>query len=472
MAPNPNRALSPVSDKYKLPASLPTSPASSVVASKVECDYDKNPTVLYEAIEAKQWEYAINLFAKDDVGDQASTWVVRKETNGKLRWRILPLHAAVIFGSPVKLVECLLEEYPEAARCKDDQGMLPLHLCFRNESTWDIADELLTSYPQAIFVSDRKGRTPLQCAIQMVSSSQSVSSIDPNRPESKAFRNVVNVLDMYSQIAVSAERRKAQHDGRKAVEQRIAKLQDTHLSTLNNLKREWHTQREEAKRKATALTTENQKLQETVKAQGAKLKESANTEAQLRDEIRKLNLALSHKQNTQKLANKAAAAAPVQPQSQSQIDSLNRTNEVLRKMIQNMVGQQKSYHAQFTDLMGKYEKLVDERTQLEKLFVTKTQTQHKKESMVINNFKQWMNEREKSLDDQSVGSSQMEEEKKNEDLVDFTQRPTPTKIAPRPLPPSIATSPRAPSLASPRPASIATSAAIIDLSNMASPRDS
>jgi hypothetical protein len=117
-------------------------------------------------------------------------------------------------------------------------------------------------------------------------------------------------------------------------------------------------------------------------------------------------------------------------------------------------------------LMGKYEKLVEERKQLENIFVTKTQAQHKKESIVINNFKQWMSEREKSMDDHSIGSTNChnleEEEKKVEDVIDFVERTmeNPSKIAPRP-----------PSMASPRPSSIATSAAIIDLSNLASPRD-
>ena len=90
-------------------------------ASRLECDYDENPTILYQAIEAKQWEYAMSLFTSKKQGEQSSTWVVRKETNGKLRWRLLPLHAAIIFGSPLKLIEFLLADYPSATLCKDDQ---------------------------------------------------------------------------------------------------------------------------------------------------------------------------------------------------------------------------------------------------------------------------------------------------------------------------------------------------------------
>eukprot|EP00536_Pseudo-nitzschia_multiseries_P009951 jgi/Psemu1/202116/e_gw1.290.6.1 len=155
----------------------PTSSRLSVSPAVSECDYDVNPTILYQAIEAKQWDYAISLFTNrgsgnssisthgleelEDEEEASATWVVRKECNGKLRWRLLPLHAAIIFGSPLKLIELLLVDYPLAAQCKDDRGMLPLHLAFRHKASWDVIDELLTTYPMAVFVSDRKGRTPL-----------------------------------------------------------------------------------------------------------------------------------------------------------------------------------------------------------------------------------------------------------------------------------------------------------------------
>ena len=97
-----------------------------------ECDFDKDPSELYLQLQKKDWEGAIARSVTDPV--EACTWVVRKEFDGKLRWRLLPLHAAIIFKAPEEVIEALLGAYPRGAECKDDQGMLPLHLAFRNGS--------------------------------------------------------------------------------------------------------------------------------------------------------------------------------------------------------------------------------------------------------------------------------------------------------------------------------------------------
>jgi hypothetical protein len=245
------------SDKYGLPADAS---AGGMVASQLECDYDKNPTVLYQALEARQWDYAAGLFKGSDISKEVATWVVRKETTGKLRWRLLPLHAAIIFGGPLRLIELLLSEYTIAAQCKDDQGMLPLHLAFRHETTWDIVEELLTAFPQAVAVKDRKGRIPLLSAIKapVASSATSINSSMSHMPSehSKAFKSAVSVLEIYTQVAVSQERQRAILESRSVLEQRVGQLQDSHLQTLTLLKKEWQTQQEESKQKINKLADE------------------------------------------------------------------------------------------------------------------------------------------------------------------------------------------------------------------------
>ncbi|KAL3790497.1 hypothetical protein ACHAW5_005093 [Stephanodiscus triporus] len=129
-----------------------------------ECDYDTNPTELYLAVQRKDWEAAVERAAT--FPQEASTWVSRKEADGKLRWRLLPLHAAIIFRAPERIISALLSAFPQGAACKDDQGMLPLHLAFRNGCDEDIVDLLLMAYPQSIDVQDRKGRTPMVLAQQ------------------------------------------------------------------------------------------------------------------------------------------------------------------------------------------------------------------------------------------------------------------------------------------------------------------
>lgn len=154
----------------------------------LECDYDINPTKLYLSIQHKKWELANNLIQAQP--RQAKTWVYRKENDKKkqcqveekgeeecvelvvtpkvqeaasikIRWRLLPLHAAVIFKAPESTIQALITAYPRACCFKDDQGMLPIHLAIRNESSPSIITMLLIAFPQSANIGDRKNRTPL-----------------------------------------------------------------------------------------------------------------------------------------------------------------------------------------------------------------------------------------------------------------------------------------------------------------------
>lgn len=142
----------------------PYLPSASPRRTTFECDYDTSPTELYLAVQRKDWEGAIDRAAA--FPQEASTWVSRKEADGKLRWRLLPLHAAIIFRAPEKTISALLGAFSQGAACKDDQGMLPLHLAFRNGCDEDAVNLLLMAYPQSIDVQDRKGRTPMVLAQQ------------------------------------------------------------------------------------------------------------------------------------------------------------------------------------------------------------------------------------------------------------------------------------------------------------------
>ena len=138
--------------------------ASSPRRPAFECDYDTNPTELYLSVQRKEWEVAIERAAA--APHEASTWVCRKEADGKLRWRLLPLHAAIIFRAPERAISALLFAHTPGAACKDDQGMLPLHLAFRNGCDEEVIHLLLMAYPQSVDVQDRKGRTPMVLAQQ------------------------------------------------------------------------------------------------------------------------------------------------------------------------------------------------------------------------------------------------------------------------------------------------------------------
>ncbi|KAL7542487.1 hypothetical protein ACHAXR_011815 [Thalassiosira sp. AJA248-18] len=168
-----------------------------------EVDFDVNPTGVYVAVHTKQWNLAcerVKVYPRE-----ASTWVVRygnaevdnnasgigstssdrgeriavasprsgsaaaTPTQNKrgpkvLRWRMLPIHAAILFGAPAEVVKTLIKIYPAGLSSQDDQGMFPLHLAFRSGASEEMVLILLDAYPEAIERIDFKGRLPSMMA--------------------------------------------------------------------------------------------------------------------------------------------------------------------------------------------------------------------------------------------------------------------------------------------------------------------
>lgn len=139
-------------------------PASTFVPTgndeEMICDYDLSVTELYEMLEASQWNSVCSRCQTHP--EEVQTWVVRRNADGEIRWKLLPLHAAVIFKAPLALIEDLLTVYPNGAAQQDDQGLLPLHLAFRHSSDEVVIERLLRQYPQGVMVKDERERRPLE----------------------------------------------------------------------------------------------------------------------------------------------------------------------------------------------------------------------------------------------------------------------------------------------------------------------
>ena len=408
-----------------------------------ECDYDDSPTVLYQAIEAKQWDYAIKLFSQNLCDGESSTWILRKETNGKLRWRLLPLHAAIIFGSPVKLVECLLADYPEAAQCKDDRGMLPLHLAFRNEgaASWEIIEELVSVFPQAIFVKDRKGRTPLQCGIQLtttqppqpqaaasasanaatptataVSSAASSSnvSVSSGPHQSNTFKSIVTVLDLYSQIVVSGERQRSQKDARKQVESKITQMQENHLQTLTTLKREWTAQQVEASKEIQRLQREQQLLLQRVKEQQMTIESLKSSEMDLQHQLNDMSIKMrlyqqdgnkneARKDDGKTFANSRdsieASAVHKATANSNSTELSSEDRHQVECTIHMLWEERNEYHNKCQSMMKHLERLTKERAQVLGIFLKgdslrKNKKDESDEKAVLDDCRKWLAEQE------------------------------------------------------------------------------
>lgn len=147
----------------------------------LECDYDLTVTKLYQKLEDRDWEsclmflrtgkWSASIFAYSDESPpsvQARTWVTAYEEHtpdARVKWSLLPLHAAIAFNAPFDVVRELVDLYPRAVRCADDQEMLPLHTAFRFGASDQVVALLLEEFPSALTArGGRKKRTALDMA--------------------------------------------------------------------------------------------------------------------------------------------------------------------------------------------------------------------------------------------------------------------------------------------------------------------
>jgi hypothetical protein len=231
----------------------------------LECDYDVDPTQLYLSLQQRNWDDAIERCK--DHEKEARTWVSRKETNGKLRWRLLPLHAAVIFKAPDYVIEALLAAYPRGAESKDDQGMLPLHLSFRNGSSESVVNLLLAAFPKSVEVKDRKGRIPLALA---------QASTSPNRDS--FLRSLERGPSYYASAAAATERAAVTAEQQAIFDVKLREIEEAHRQEVEMLRVDAEQKQEDLQDKIAAMEKDLEKTRETSQV----LVEHVNTlEAQL-----------------------------------------------------------------------------------------------------------------------------------------------------------------------------------------------
>lgn len=128
----------------------------------LECDYDENPSCIFQALEAREFKYAYDMF-KDETAtaeEECRTWIVARDLKSdEVKFRALPLHAAMVFGAPDKLVECIFDANPNAVRGRDLKGCLPVHYAFKNNASDLIVNKLITAFPKGYFVKDKSGKS-------------------------------------------------------------------------------------------------------------------------------------------------------------------------------------------------------------------------------------------------------------------------------------------------------------------------
>lgn len=132
------------------------------IAGELECDYDKDPTNLYAFIEERNWKAVLE--QTKTFPEEVHTFVFRTSESGLLRWRLLPIHAAILNDAPQEVLDAFLKADKTCASAKDDQGMLPLHLAIKKHQSPEAINALVAAFPDSVDEQDDKGVTPFQMA--------------------------------------------------------------------------------------------------------------------------------------------------------------------------------------------------------------------------------------------------------------------------------------------------------------------
>jgi len=124
-----------------------------------EVDYE-NRTMLFRYILKKDWKAVAKRAAA--FPEEAATWIVTKGFNGNLRF--LPLHKACVLQPPEHAVAALLQAYPDAANCRDQDGWIPAHCACFYGADESIVNALMHTYAAGAQAKDHEGRLPLHYA--------------------------------------------------------------------------------------------------------------------------------------------------------------------------------------------------------------------------------------------------------------------------------------------------------------------
>ena len=177
----------PTAEDYDEDSNVTISTTSSVstgASSAAESEVLNTPytraTPLFREIEKENWEgilmflqsgkWSNSIFSSSTAhmrspgpAMQAKTWVTAYDRNGEPEWSQLPLHAAISYTAPFVVVQKLVELYPRAVQCTDNEGMLPIHLAYGFAAADNILALLLEPFPSSVNEKGLGGRYPYEC---------------------------------------------------------------------------------------------------------------------------------------------------------------------------------------------------------------------------------------------------------------------------------------------------------------------
>ncbi|KAL7439097.1 hypothetical protein ACHAXM_006520 [Skeletonema potamos] len=348
-------------------------------SSPDEVDFERNPTGLYIAVHTKNWALALD--RANSYPLEAGIWVVRMEdtkssdnvvmssprakkipTSGQrvVRWRMLPLHAAILFGAPVSVIKAIIKANPNACSSPEDQGMVPLHLAFRAGSSEEVVVTLLEEYPEAIEMVDYKGRLP-----SMLMPKHSMSYADTI---AEAF--IRGPSQYYWSARVScADRTRTQNE----VAARIKQLEEANQQQIKMSERLLDETQHQLTEEIEALSIQNVQLKERTafyeaKFDGAEEKERVLVDHtnSLAERLRLTSLSEEH------LATKLAKLEANLKMKETELEQLQTKSQeekaAMQKQMENMASDLAEVELKANQLTISLAKKNDECDQMEKKF--------------------------------------------------------------------------------------------------------
>ena len=392
---------------------------STVVTEYFECDYEKDCTPLYKAIETaivqeeedyEQIAYFLEtgLWPHEEAGDvastsaevQAKTWVTRfnPKDKEKVEWSQLPLHLAIVGGCPSNIIGALVKLYPQGLRCTDDQQMLPLHLALRHGADDEIVAYLLMQFPDAVNARGKNDRTAVDCALRARDKLRGIileTFVEKTKikMENYFLKEKEEVLALFNETSNKLEKVSAEHDNKDVALTELVKNHASVASELCALKEAKAKMEADLTAKIEELVAEKTELEESARLKIDRLSNEKLTESI--DLQKKINVLAVEKSTVEEQIN---VAREMEMSSREALDNVQRTLETTVSMedldaIKQEIDKSQAYHLTKTRSQTR-DNIESLKTDIEKTMEIAATTSDVKELKTINSIKRTVSELE------------------------------------------------------------------------------
>lgn len=208
-----------------------------------DLNYFKDSIELFKAIEDGNEADACGHLKKPT--NEADKWVVRKNTDGSVTWRRLPIHEACIRNPSILLLDALLKAAPEGVKALDACGRLPIHHCCVHGASEEVIMKLILAYPESIEAKDMWGKNPLD-----------IAEVSRNENRNKICAMLSMDIPYYYRRLIETEWKGYLKMEREKYDKKITTLEEKWSSKLENAEKTANKQQHELEKNIKNLSEE------------------------------------------------------------------------------------------------------------------------------------------------------------------------------------------------------------------------